>query len=145
MKKEHYNISHNSVNSKRKPRESPISDPRQVVDWLIKNSPVEDLLFESSLRTVILFVHDLTLLKITPDHFIDEGNTISLWPTFTTKNRFSQAQTVRLETDGFRRRQYQPTWLRNVIALSTATARRGPLMNNLFAKPVVQPNNKRVD
>lgn len=129
---------------------APIWDPRQVVDWLIKNPPAEDSLFEASRRAAILLVlasgrrvHDLTLLRITPEHFIDKRNAITLWPIFGAKTDSAKHKQSGWKLTGSEKDNINPLkWLRKVVALSTG--RRGPLLKNLFvttsgeAKPATQ-------
>jgi hypothetical protein len=70
----------------------PIWDPRIVLVYLSNNSIDENNLYQVSQRVAVLLllassrrVHDLTLLRIGPDHLIDEGNSIVMWPVFGSK------------------------------------------------------------
>lgn len=80
-----------SLTKVKKPK-PPIWNPRDVLEYLCANSPDENNLYQVSRRSAILLllasgrrVHDLTLLKIGPEHLIDEGESIILWPTFGSK------------------------------------------------------------
>lgn len=66
-------------------------DPRIVLNWLSLNAP-KDTLFDLARRTATVLllasgrrVHDLTLLKISKDHFLDDGDNIYLIPAFGSK------------------------------------------------------------
>lgn len=66
-------------------------DPRIVLEWLSVNSPKETL-FEISRRTATVLllvsgrrVHDLTLLRISKDNYLDNGQNIYLIPAFGSK------------------------------------------------------------
>ncbi|KAG6460991.1 hypothetical protein O3G_MSEX012360 [Manduca sexta] len=66
-------------------------DPTIVLNWLSSNPP-KDTLFELARRTATVLllasgrrVHDLTLLKISKDNFIDNGESIYLLPAFGSK------------------------------------------------------------
>lgn len=71
---------------------SPIWDPSELTSWLIANPPTRINLYEISRRLACILllasgrrVHDLTLLKVTSDHFHDRGDHIILWPKFGSK------------------------------------------------------------
>ncbi|CAH0731480.1 unnamed protein product, partial [Brenthis ino] len=66
-------------------------DPNVVLEWLSANSP-KDTLFEISRRTATVLllasgrrVHDLTLLRISKDNYLDNGQNIYLIPAFGSK------------------------------------------------------------
>lgn len=66
-------------------------DPKVVLEWLSANSP-KDTLFEISRRTATVLllasgrrVHDLTLLRISKDKYLDNGQNIYLIPAFGSK------------------------------------------------------------
>ncbi|CAH0729978.1 unnamed protein product, partial [Brenthis ino] len=66
-------------------------DSNVVLEWLSANSP-KDTLFEISRRTATVLllasgrrVHDLTLLRISKDNYLDNGQNIYLIPAFSSK------------------------------------------------------------
>ncbi|CAH0731537.1 unnamed protein product, partial [Brenthis ino] len=66
-------------------------DPNVVLEWLSANSP-KDTLFEISRRTATVLllasgrrVHDITLLRISRDNYLDNGQNIYLIPAFGSK------------------------------------------------------------
>lgn len=70
----------------------PIWNPRVLLKFLKNQSPDEENFFHVSKRTAILLllasgrrVHDLTLLRCDPEHLIDEGHFIIMWPAFGSK------------------------------------------------------------
>lgn len=79
----------------------PIWDPQVVVHWMQSNNPDPISLFEANRRcaTILLLasgrrVHDLTLLYSSPEHIVDDGTNIILWPIFGSKTdsaRFQQS------------------------------------------------------
>jgi hypothetical protein len=86
-------------NAKPPPQKCPIWDCRLVLDWLC-NTPAEDTLFEAARRASVILllasgrrIHDLTLLKISEDHYKDYGEIIHIWPSFGSKtDKGSQRQ-----------------------------------------------------
>lgn len=82
----------NETCSKTKTNKPPIWNPQLVVDWLLRNSPKPDNLFDVSRRCATLLllasgrrVHDLTLLSMAPDYMDDQDNHITFWPMFGSK------------------------------------------------------------
>ncbi|XP_047536575.1 uncharacterized protein LOC125070670 [Vanessa atalanta] len=78
-------------NSKPPSFKPPIWDARQVIEWL-KNNPNNSSLFEIARRTATILlltsgrrIHDLTLLRISKQHFTDDGQDICFWPVFGAK------------------------------------------------------------
>lgn len=70
----------------------PTWDPRLLSDWLLKSAVSDISLFEASRRcaTILLLasgrrVHDLTLLCVDQDNYIDNGDNIIFWPKFGSK------------------------------------------------------------
>lgn len=77
---------------KPKPEKAPIWDPSDLIAWLSTNPPARLNLFEASRRLACILllasgrrVHDLTLLRVSPEYFIDMGDHIILWPVFGSK------------------------------------------------------------
>lgn len=75
-----------------RPSKPPIWDPRSVITFLSNKDIDENNLYQVSQRVAVLLllassrrVHDLTLLKIGPEHLIDEGKSIIMWPSFGSK------------------------------------------------------------
>lgn len=75
-----------------KSEKPPVWDPSDLISWLSINSPDRLNLFETSRRLACLLllasgrrVHDLTLLRVSPEHFIDLGDHLILWPIFGSK------------------------------------------------------------
>ncbi|XP_013142861.1 PREDICTED: uncharacterized protein LOC106106759 [Papilio polytes] len=78
--------------AKLKNSKPPIWNPKTVLDYLISKNSDEQNLYQVSRRVAILLllasgrrVHDLTLLKIGPEHLMDEGDSLILWPDFGSK------------------------------------------------------------
>lgn len=72
-------------------RKSPIWDTKLIFDWL-KNETITDTVFDIARRTAIILllasgrrVHDLTLLDLSKDNFIEKHNELILWPRFGSK------------------------------------------------------------
>ncbi|CAH0725475.1 unnamed protein product, partial [Brenthis ino] len=77
----------------------PIWDPQQVVSWLQNNVPQEVTYFEASRRCAVILllvsgrrVHDLTLLRISPQHLEDNYTDMTLWPVFGSKTDTAEHQ-----------------------------------------------------
>jgi hypothetical protein len=80
--------------SLRSPRaeKPPIWDPSELVAWLRDHLPTKESLFEASRRLACLLllasgrrVHDLTLLRVYPSHYSEEGDSVILRPAFGSK------------------------------------------------------------
>ncbi|XP_043470111.1 uncharacterized protein LOC122503581, partial [Leptopilina heterotoma] len=91
---------------------SPIWDSQLLINWLSKGtsnlSP-----FELSRRSATLLllasgrrIHDLTLLKISPNYLINLGNEIILWPVFGSKTDRSS-----FRQSGWRLSHHPNKWL----------------------------------
>lgn len=117
------------------PPKVPTWDPRELITYLKENTPDTSSLYEVSKRTATILllcsgrrVHDLFLLHIDSDHFVDNGDSITLHPVFGSKTdsaTFQQSSWVLLTS------QNQNTnplyWLRMLKNLSKE--RRGSLTN----------------
>lgn len=127
--------------SLRKPRleKSPIWDPSELVDWLQTNTPNCDSLFAASRRLACILllasgrrVHDLTLLKVSPEYYIDNGNHCILHPSFGSKT-----DTCSYRQSGWKLLKHNNSnicpiyWLRKVISLG-AERRTAECNNSLF-------------
>lgn len=96
-------------------------DARVLITHLKDNTPCISSLYDVSKRTATILllcsgrrVHDLSLLHIDSDHFVDNGDSITLHPVFGSKT--SQDQNI------------NPLfWLRTLKGLSRE--RRGSLTN----------------
>ena len=78
--------------AKDKKMKPPIWNVKNVLQYLENNTPDENNLYQVSRRAAILLllaagrrVHDLTLLRINADQYIDKGNSIVMWPCFGSK------------------------------------------------------------
>lgn len=78
--------------SKEKKMKPPIWNAKNVIEYLKNNAPDHNNLYQVSRRTAMLLllaagrrVHDLTLLRIDADKFVQEENDIVLWPCFGSK------------------------------------------------------------
>lgn len=104
---------------------SSVWDPSDLIAWLQSNNPVNITLFEASRRLACILllasgrrVHDLTLLKITADHYLDCNDHIILIPIFGSKT-----DTASYRQSGWKLLMHDDTvicpvyWIRKVIEL----------------------------
>lgn len=116
----------------------PIWDPQVVVHWMQSNNPDPISLFEANRRcaTILLLasgrrVHDLTLLYSSPEHIVDDGTNIILWPIFGSKTdsaRFQQSGWKLIpHVDNLLNPVY---WIRKVRELSSN--RRGSIQQHFI-------------
>lgn len=121
-----------SVSKVKKPK-PPIWNPRQVLEHLSANSPDQSNLYQVSRRAAILLllasgrrVHDLTLLRIGPEHLLDEENSLIMWPAFGSKT-----DTANHQQSGWKITQHPDInlnaiyWIRLLIKLSQHRRREG--------------------
>lgn len=123
-----------------RPREehAPIWDPQILYDWL-STSPPQLTFFEISIRTASLLllasgrrIHDLTLLKISPDHLDNLGDEIILWPAFGSKtDRASFRQSGSKISKHENIRLCPVTWVRALLKKSEER-RQGTELEELF-------------
>lgn len=121
------------------PPKSPVWNPVVVKDWLVKNAPRLDSLYEVSCRTAILLllssgrrVHDLTLLNIAEGNILDEGTSIVLHPSFGSKTDTLKHQQSSWRLLEPKERNINPVfWIRKLIELSS-DRRSGQNLYNLF-------------
>ncbi|CAH0724014.1 unnamed protein product, partial [Brenthis ino] len=103
----------------------PIWDPQQVVSWLQNNVPQEVTYFEASRRCAVILllasgrrVHDLTLLRISPQHFEDNGTDMTFWPVFGSKTDTAKHQQSGWKLNVHEDERICPVfWIRKVIDL----------------------------
>ncbi|XP_047513103.1 uncharacterized protein LOC125054989 [Pieris napi] len=120
-------------------------DPRIVLDWLSSNPP-KDTLFDTARRTATVLllasgrrVHDLTLLKITDEHFVDDGDNIYLTPTFGSKtDTHSRRQSTWKLSKHHDKNICPVTLVRLQIAMSNTRRSQVKNLNNIF----ISINNK---
>lgn len=117
-----------------------IWDPNDMFTWLANNIPNTITLFEASRRLSCILllasgrrVHDLTLLKTSPGHFIDDCNgTISLWPAFGSKTDTSTYRQSGWKLLEHSNKNVCPIfWIRKVIELGRER-RTADCNNSLF-------------
>lgn len=78
--------------SKEKKVKPPIWSAKNVLEFLENHTPDKTNLYQVSRRSAILLllasgrrVHDLTLLRVDTENYIDEGNALVFWPSFGSK------------------------------------------------------------
>lgn len=128
------------VNTSRKKKVLPIWDPRQVSIWLKENPPETVTLFEASRRCAVILllasgrrVHDLTLLRNTPDNLVDNGDHIILWPAFGSKTDSATRQQSGWKLNASSDQAIDPVyWLRKVCSLSRVRRHESNFIPNLF-------------
>lgn len=113
----------------------PIWNTKSVLRYLENNAPDENNLYQVSRRTATLLllaagrrVHDLTLLRIDAEKYIDEGNAIVLWPCFGSKT-----DNINYRQTGWRLKEHLNKnldcvhWTRQLIRTSQDRRRSGTL------------------
>lgn len=125
--------------SKEKTVKPPIWNPKLLLQYLTNHTPDETNLYQVSRRAAILLllssgrrVHDLTLLQVSPESFIDEGDSITLWPSFGSKTdnaRHRQSGWKLLENAD--KNLCCLYWLRRLIQVSS-DLRKPSKLTNLF-------------
>lgn len=108
------------------PPKLPIWDARIVIKFLKNTKPNINSLYDVSRRTATILllasgrrVHDLTLLHCDSEHFVDSGDTITLYPVFGSKTdsvSYHQSNWTLLNSPD---RNTNPLfWLRTLINIS---------------------------
>jgi hypothetical protein len=139
------------TNSSKKKEPTPIWDPGQVVTWLQNNPPKTMTLFDVSRRCAVILllasgrrVHDLTLLRNTPERFIDNGDHIIMWPVFGSKTDSLTHHQSGWKLNASRNKATDPTyWLRKLLELSKERRQRAGNISNLFILQQVGQNLQR--
>lgn len=82
-----------------KSQKPPIWDVDDLVNYLSKKNPEPNSLYETSKCTAAILlllsgrrVHDLTLLRISSEHYVTSEDSITLWPAFGSKTDNAQHQ-----------------------------------------------------
>lgn len=109
----------------------PIWDPQQIVSWLQNNVPQEVTYFEASRRCAVILllasgrrVHDLTLLRTSPQHLEDNGTDMILWPVFGSKTDTAKHRQSGWKLNSHEDQRICPVfWIRKVIDLSKTRRR----------------------
>lgn len=123
--------------AKVKKKKPPIWNAKNVLQYLENDSPDENNLYQVSRRAAILLllaagrrVHDLTLLTIDADNFVDEGSAIVLWPCFGSKT-----DNVNYRQSGWRLKEHPIKnldcvyWTRQLIKTSQGRRKSGTITN----------------
>lgn len=114
-------------------------DPRIVLNWLSLNAR-KDTLFDLARRTATVLllasgrrVHDLTLLKISKDSFLDDGDNIYLIPAFGSKTDTHHYRQSAWKLSKHNDKNICPVTLVRLLIEKTATKRSEVNnLNNLF-------------
>jgi site-specific recombinase XerD len=125
---------------KTRPTKPPIWDPRIIVDYLKKTTPLVYNLYEVSRRTAILLllasgrrVHDLTLLSVADNGLVDNGDHIILWPVFGSKTDTSRHRQSGWKLSASSCQNIDPVfWLRKLICVSNERREEGGNIPTLF-------------
>lgn len=108
------------------PPKAPIWDARILIRYLKNTNPNIENLYDVSRRTATILllcssrrVHDLSLLRCDPNHFIDNGDSITLYPEFGSKTDSLSYQQSSWLLHTCPDRNIDPVfWLRTLIKIS---------------------------
>ena len=132
-------------------RKAPTWNPATLVNWLEHNAVNPESLYDVSRRTAVLLllasgrrVHDLTLLNVSREAFIDKGSHIILWPEYGSKTDSDRhRQSGWRLVDGLSQNINPVYWLRKLKELSRN--RRGRLKSLfLTTRGETQPASRTI-